>query len=323
MDSSEYDRTDSIPLFIGNQECSIGDIHEIFAYFLEKKINTDILFRVKCGDGWIDFSAHKLILSMWSPVLADMCYKTCKESDDTIIVEDILPTTFDAMLKFMYGSFSDRQLKDFSFLLKLYKAASAYEIKELKDLCKEKFFCSTPNKSNVFMLLDAAKLLECDSLIQRCYKILQVKTAEVLAAHELCNITPVMLMTILELPRVSFTSEYELISWVLAWVKNELLKDSSQQDYKKTFNGILVDFLPYLNFLNLSAEEFAKLYQNRKSDLMSEQEGFSIFMNIAIPGSHSLPSWCPGTPKQREYRNQNSDSLRSLDSLSNHSLLFT
>ncbi|CAL1269888.1 unnamed protein product [Larinioides sclopetarius] len=300
----------AIALSIGEQECSINNIQEIFGYFLEEKMFTDILFQVKCGDGWIDFSAHKLILSMWSPVLADMCDKTCMKSDDTIIVEDVSPMTFDTMLKFMYGSFSD-QLNDFSFLLKLYKAAAVYEINELKDLCKEKFVCSTPNKNNVFQLLDAGKLLNCESLIQRCYKILQVKTAEVLVAQELCNITPAMLKTILELPRVSFDSEKELISWVLAWVKNESLKHSS-----KSFKEILVDFLPYLNFLNLTAEEFAKFWQNRGNDLMSEQEGFSIFMNIAVPASHPLPSWCPSTPKQRDYRNQNFDSLSSMDSIS-------
>ncbi|CAL1269924.1 unnamed protein product [Larinioides sclopetarius] len=271
---------------------------------------TDISLQVKCDDGFINFSAHKFILSMWSPVLADMCYKTCKESNDTVIVKDVSPTTFDAMLKFMYGSSSDRQLNDFSFLLKLYKAAAVYEINELKNLCKEKFVCSTPKKNNVFQLLDAGKLLNCESLIQRCYKILQVKTAEVLAAQELCNITPAMLKTILELPRVSFDSEYELILWVLAWVKSDSLKDSC-----KTFKEILVDFLPYLNFLNLTAEEFAKLWQNRRSDLMSEQEGFSIFMNIAVPGSHPLPSWCPSTPKQRDYRDQNFDSLSSMNSI--------
>ncbi|GBL88052.1 hypothetical protein AVEN_133709-1 [Araneus ventricosus] len=303
----------SVPDFIGEQECSIGDMHEIFGYFLAEKMYTDVSLSVKCGDGWIDFSAHKLILSMWSPVLADMCYKPCKESDDTIRIENVSPTTFEAMLSFMYGSFIHRQLKDLSFLLKLYKAAAAYEINELKNLCKEQFVCSTPNKNNVFQLLDAGRLLDCESLVQRCYKILQMKTAEVLAAQELCNVKPAMLTTILEMPRVSFTSEYELISWVLAWVKNESLKD------KKTFKEILADFLPYLNFLNLSAEEFAKLCQNRKSDLMSEQEGFSIFMNISIPGSHPLPSWCPSAPKHREYRHQNSGSLSSMDSIG-HSL---
>ncbi|XP_055950071.1 BTB/POZ domain-containing protein 2-like isoform X2 [Argiope bruennichi] len=276
-------------------------------------MHTDVSFSVKCGDGWMDYSAHKLILSMWSPVFADMCYKPRNESDGPIRIEDISPSTFDAMLKFMYGCLPDRHLKDIPFLLKLYKGAVAYEVEALKNLCSEIFLCATPTKYNVFQLLDAGKLLDCESLVQRCYKILQTKTAEVLAAQELCNITPAMLTTILNMPYVSFTSEYELISWVFAWVKNELLKDSQ----KRSFKEILGDFLPYLNFLNLTSEEFAKLFQNRKSDLMSEQEGFSIFMNIALPGSYPLPSWYPSSPKHREYKNHAymaSGGLKSMDS---------
>ncbi|GFQ89278.1 BTB domain-containing protein [Trichonephila clavata] len=281
-------------------DCSLEEISDLLMRDWQDGVSTDISFAVKCGDGNIDFSAHKLILSIWSPVFADMCYDNYIGNKKVIYIEDVSPNIFETMLKFMYSSLSDRQCKDIPFMLKLYKAAVTYEIEALKDMCCDLFVSSTPNKNNVFHLLDAGKLLKCESLIQRCYKILETQTAEVLTAHELYNVTPAMLEIILNLPRVSFSSAFELVMWVVAWTKNEFLKDKND---KGSFESILRGFLPLLNLTELTAEEFGRVF-NHHSDLMSVEDGFSIFMNISNKGSWPLPSWYPSEPKPRAFRNQ-------------------
>ncbi|GIY57140.1 BTB domain-containing protein [Caerostris extrusa] len=288
----------SIPNFVGQEQCSLP---EVFSLFQKNKIETDVTFSVKCGDRCTEFSAHKLILSMWSPVFADMCYIPEKNAKFNFPINEVSPDTFEAMLKFMYGSSFVHQNKNIPFLIKLYDAAVIYQIKTLLDVTRNALMCSKPDKHNVFQLFRAGELLDCENLKQRCQLVLQNQTPEVLAAQELCKVTPSMLKLILDLPRISFFSEYDLISWVLAWVKNEVLK---HENYARSFKDIFIEFAPYLNLTKLTAEEFGKLFQNRK-DLMSEKEGFSIFMNIANPGSWPLPDW--GTSrqraKQRVYRN--------------------
>ncbi|GIY73891.1 BTB domain-containing protein [Caerostris darwini] len=285
----------TFPNFVGQEQCSLP---EVFSLFQKNKIETDVTFSVKCGDGCIEFSAHKLILSMWSPVFADMCYIPEKNAKSNFPINDVSPATFEAMLKFMYGSSLDHQNKNIRLLIKLYDAAGLYQIKTLSDVCRDALMCSKPDKHNVFQLFRAGEILNCENLKQRCQLVLQNQTPEVLAAQELCNVTPSMIKLILDLPRISFFSEYDLISWVLAWVKNEVLKHSNE----KSFKDIFIEFAPHLNLTKLTAEEFGKLFQNRK-DLMSEKEGFSIFMNIANPGSWPLPDWGSSTPRQRVYRN--------------------
>ncbi|GFY69502.1 BTB domain-containing protein [Trichonephila inaurata madagascariensis] len=283
------------------QECSIEEISGwLMRGDWQDGVSTDISFAVKCGDGNIDFSAHKLILSIWSPVFADMCYHGNVGDKKVIYIEDVSPTIFETMLKFMYSSISDRQCKDIPFMLKLYKAAITYEIEALKDMCCDIFVSSTPNKNNVFHLLDAGKLLKCESLIQRCCKILETQTAEVLTEQELYNVTPAMLKIILNLPRISFSSPFELVMWVVAWTKNEFLKDKND---KKSFEDILKEFLPLLNLAELTGEEFGRVFSHHK-DLMSVEDGFCIFMNITNKGSWPLPSWYPSEPKLRAFRNQ-------------------
>ncbi|GFU15694.1 BTB domain-containing protein [Trichonephila clavipes] len=202
----------------------------------------------------------------------------------------------------MYSSISDRQCKDIPFMLKLYKAAVTYEIEALKNMCCDIFVSSTPNKSNVFHLLDAGKLLKCESLIQRCYKILETQTAEVLTAQELYNVTPAMLKIILNLPRISFSSPFELVMWVVAWASSWTFRVKDKDD-KKSFEGILKEFLPLLNLTELAAEKFGRIFSHH-NDLMSVEDGFCIFMNITNKGSWPLPSWYPSEPIPRAFRNQ-------------------
>ncbi|GIX84912.1 BTB domain-containing protein, partial [Caerostris darwini] len=284
------------PNFVGQEQYSLP---EVLSLFQKNKTETDVTFSVKRGDGCIEFSAHKLILSMWSPVFADMCYIPEKNAKSNFPINDVSPVTFEAMLKFMYGSSLDPQNKNIPLLIKLYDAAGLYQIKTLSDVCHDALMCSKPDKHNVFQLFRAGEILNCENLKQRCQLVLENQTPEVLAAQELCNVTPSMLKLILNLPRTSFVSEYDRISWVLAWVKNEYVK---HENYARSFKDIFIEFAPYLNFTKLTAEEFGELLQNRK-DLMSEKEAFSIFKNIAYPGSWPSAAWGTRIPKQRVYRN--------------------
>lgn len=292
--SIEEPEPESLPIAAYENLNSIG---ETFRYYWRNQLYTDVEFRVQCGDGWINYKAHKLVLCIWSRVMADRLSK----AEGIIEITDVAPSAFEDMLKFMYGSVCSlhKQRKEIEQILKVYNAAIKYQVEFLKVLCLNMFVSTPANKYNVFKLLEAGKSIGSDIVQQRCLKVLQEKTANVLAAHDLSNVSFSMMKVILELPSVSFSSEYELITWVSAWVKNELLKTTNKRSYKAIMNQVL----PYLKFTTLTTEELGKLLRNlmknQKShekefddDIISESDGFKLFMNVVNPGSYPLPKWC-------------------------------
>jgi BTB/POZ domain len=66
------------------------------------------------------------------------------------IVEDIEPEIFEHLLRFIYGGELPEDIGDVS--LKLFEAAHYYEIKQLKEICKQQlpFVLKTENAIEIF-----------------------------------------------------------------------------------------------------------------------------------------------------------------------------
>ncbi|KAJ0262379.1 BTB/POZ and MATH domain-containing protein 3 [Hirschfeldia incana] len=142
---------------------------------LDSEVGCDIAFQV--GDETC--KAHKLILAARSPVFRAQFYGPIGDNNvDTIVIEDIEPSIFKAMLSFIYtdvlpdlheitGSASASSLTN--MMQHLLAAADLYDLGRLKVLC-EVFLCENLNVDNVATTLALAEQHQLLELKAFCLK---------------------------------------------------------------------------------------------------------------------------------------------------------
>ena len=157
---------------------------------------------------------------------------------------------------------------------------------------------------NVFRILEVSEQIKDKGLREECLKILAEKTEEIIASYELCDVTSSMVHIILDLPKLSLNSEYELISWIFEWAK---VKSKDEDSLCANAREYLEKLLQDLDFLSLTAEEFSMLCENNPN-IFSEDEKTRISMNIAsislkilLPGMMEMPDFFDKDLKPREY----------------------
>lgn len=85
---------------VENDDGIAGNLYNMF----KQGDHTEVQFAVSSGDGSeITFSAHKLILSLWSPYFEDMFSTSDTKMDKSITIKDVNPVAFEGMLRFMYA----------------------------------------------------------------------------------------------------------------------------------------------------------------------------------------------------------------------------
>ncbi|KAL7611003.1 hypothetical protein Lser_V15G13724 [Lactuca serriola] len=120
-----------------------SDIGSNFGMLLENMEGCDVIFKV--GDE--KFHAHKLVLAARSPVFRSQFYQQERDHDD-IIITDMEPKVFEAMLHFIYrdeltdelvasSSSSEQNVSD-SVVAKLLAAADRYDLTRLRRICESR-----------------------------------------------------------------------------------------------------------------------------------------------------------------------------------------
>ncbi|KFM77880.1 hypothetical protein X975_19082, partial [Stegodyphus mimosarum] len=228
-----------------------------------------------------------------------MFYNPEQISLNVVTIKECDPSAFEAMLNFMYGGKAAKG--DFKFAIEVFKLAGRYQIDGLKSRYSKIISSSCPSLENVFDLLEAVKYLQADgqlfanSLESRCRKLMESETNKILKHVDPCRIPSSVVSILLDLPRLNLSSELDLLEWVFIWAKNLCVTTASYYSIRE----VLEEFLPQLNLIHLDSESFAKLVKKHQ-DVFSDSECLSIFMNIAIPGSWPLPSWCDANRQRRE-----------------------
>lgn len=138
---------------------------------------------------------------------------------------------------------------------------------------------------NVFDMLQLAEFMKDISLRDKCYKLLEEQTREVISSYDLRDVTKDMVHTIIQLPKLSLSCEYELMKWIFQWATAMVKKGDSGFTNAREF---LETFLLIMNFLALTFKEFATLCKDYP-DFFSLDEIALICLNIAHPGSREMP----------------------------------
>ncbi|GLT75457.1 hypothetical protein SLA2020_471800 [Shorea laevis] len=147
-----------------------------FKEVLESEVGCDIVFQV--GDE--TFKAHKLILAARSPVFRAQFFGLVGDPPnlDTVVVKDIEPSIFKAMLLFIYTdklpdvhevTGSTSMCMSTNMVQHLLAVADLYNLDRLKLLCESKL-CEELNADTVATTLALAEQHHCTQLKSICLK---------------------------------------------------------------------------------------------------------------------------------------------------------
>ncbi|KAG7169608.1 BTB/POZ domain-containing protein 6-like [Homarus americanus] len=237
---------------------------------------------------------HRLILAMSSPVFEAMFYGGMAEkTDKPIEILDVQPDAFKALLQYIYSD--DINLKSFDQVCEICYAAKKYMIPSLVEQCTQ-FIWRDLHPGNVCRAYEFARLFEEPRLLDKCMQIIQNTTDQVLKDASFEEIDAATLRTILQQEILSVS---ELVLWeaCLQWAKQECVRQSlevSPMNQRK----VLGDCLGLIRFLTLSPTEFAN--SPAVSGLLSQEESYTLLMNISSPGVTTIPSPFSQINKKRQ-----------------------
>ncbi|GAV88648.1 BTB domain-containing protein/MATH domain-containing protein [Cephalotus follicularis] len=151
-----------------------SDIGHHFGMLLDKEEGSDVTFNV-CGE---KFRAHKLVLAARSPVFESQVLDAMDEDDHELVITDMEPIVFKALLHFIYKDSLDED-EDFSvsssscspsvsdsLVAKLLAAADKYDLPRLRLMC-ESVLCkeiSVTSVAHIMALADRYRAMELKSV---------------------------------------------------------------------------------------------------------------------------------------------------------------
>ncbi|MCD7472867.1 BTB/POZ and MATH domain-containing protein 4 [Datura stramonium] len=161
-----------------------SDMGSQFGMLLEHMEGSDVVFSV-AGE---KFHAHKLVLAARSPVFRTVLFNEMEGDKKEIVVTDMEPRVFKAMLHFIYrDSLVEEELEDTSsasipsvtdtLTAKLLSAADRYNLTRLRRVC-ESHLCKDISVNSVSRILALADLYHATELKAVCLRF----AAENLAA---------------------------------------------------------------------------------------------------------------------------------------------
>ncbi|KAJ7964570.1 BTB/POZ and MATH domain-containing protein [Quillaja saponaria] len=197
--------------FEGAKQCvtvPVSDMGHDFKGLLESEVGYDIVFQV----GSESFKAHKLILAARSPVFRAQFFGLVGDPTlDKVVVEDIEPFIFKAMLLYIYTDklpdiyevMGLTSMCSYTVMVQhLLAAADLYNLDRLKSLCESKL-CEEINTDIVAPTLALAEQHHCPQLKAICLKFIAnpANLGEVMQSEAFMHLKescPSMLLELLE-----------------------------------------------------------------------------------------------------------------------------
>lgn len=157
---------------------------------------------------------HKLILAMASPVFERMFYGNLPDKTDPIVIPDVQPEAFHAMLEYIY---SDKiNISSFDKACELCYVAKKYLLPHVVAQCTH-FLWADLSPKNACRAYEFAKLFDEPRLMQSSMEIISAKTKEVLADPNFCDIEMSTFLTILDCDKLNIDTELDLFNALLRY----------------------------------------------------------------------------------------------------------
>jgi len=164
-------------------------------YLLHSEKWADCRFLVGSSPTQRLIAGHKLLLAMASPVFERMFYGNLPDKTDPIVIPDVQPEAFEAMLEYIY---TDRiTIGSFDKACELCYVAKKYMLPHVVTRCTH-FLWADLSPKNACRAYEFAKLFDEPRLMQSSMDLIAANTREVLSDPSFLDIEVSTLMAILD-----------------------------------------------------------------------------------------------------------------------------
>ena len=203
--------------------------------------------------------AHKLVLSIGSPVFEAMFYGELAETSDSIELPDC---EYDSLLELFRYMYSDEVNLNGSNVMGVLYLAKKYMVPSLADKCMEYLECNV-DPTNVFSMLSSAQKYEGKKLVDRCWEVIDKQAEKAVKSDEFATIDRSLLETIVVRDGLT-VKEIELFKAVDLWATKECERQGLAADgaLKRRVLGETV--VKALRFPTMKQEDFASVVLDSK-----------------------------------------------------------
>ncbi|XP_054706897.1 BTB/POZ domain-containing protein 6-B-like [Uloborus diversus] len=250
----------------------------------QKKKFSDITFIVGAPSAAKKYTGNRVVLAMSSPVFEAMFQGDTSPGKSRVVrVTDIHPSGFENLLRYAYSD--GLRLQSIEDAMMTAFAAKKYALPHLLDQCLS-YLESNVCPKNVCQIYEFAQSVDAPLLVFLCLNIVDRQTFHVLTSPHFTMVLPSTAELVASRPYLNLYSEFTVYTSLVAWAEEECHRRKICAD-PDNLRHVLEHHLPYVRFLAMSPEEFAK--GPAKSGMLSVDECFSIFMNLAIPDCVGVP----------------------------------
>ncbi|XP_017100755.2 uncharacterized protein [Drosophila bipectinata] len=209
------------------QNCLV-EIKDRGQYLLRSEKWADCRFLVGTPPNQQLVAAHKLLLAMASPVFETMFFGNLPDKTDPIVISDVQPEAFEALLEYIY---TDRiHITSFDKACELCYVAKKYMLPHVVTRCTH-FLWADLSPKNACRAYEFAKLFDEPRLMQSSMDLIAANTREVLSDPSFLDIEVPTLMAILDQNRLNIDSELDLFNCLLKFANERgMLNESGQED---------------------------------------------------------------------------------------------
>ena len=198
-------------------------------FIFHNDLFTDVKFVVPKANGESEskqvISAHKLVLSISSPVFEAMFYGELAETGDSIELPDCECDSLLELFRYMY---SDEVNLSGSNVMGVLYLAKKYMVTSLADKCTE-YLQDNLDPSNVLSILPSAQKYEEKNLVDQCWKVIDKRTKEALKSDGFATIERSLLEAVVKRDTVTI-EEIELFKAVDLWATKQCEKQGLAAD---------------------------------------------------------------------------------------------
>jgi len=283
----EDDQEPEAPLFI----------RESLAQFWQRGILTDVVFQI----GSEKFSAHRIVLSAFSPVFDYMLYPRDSEGKPIaslskgplqVKLDYSDAKMFKTFLHFIYTDEVDVDSDNIGAIMKL---ADRYQVDKLKAHCSE-FLEQDVNLDNVIDLFIAGpSLTGTDEL---GFSFIEENATEVLKSDNIGKLNSKQFAKILKSDRLEI-SEAELFNVLKKWGELQITKNGGQGDLKETCKDLI-------GLIRYPLMQISDLGQISQSGFLEAENLLALFSYVSVT-DESLRPQIPfnTTPRQGDSKDVN------------------
>ena len=260
-------------------------IRERTTFMFNNDLFSDVKFVVRKSDDESEskqaIPAHKLMLSIGSPVFEAMFYGDLAETSDSIELPDC---EYESLLELFRYLYSDEVTLSGSNVMGVLYLAKKYMVPSLAVKCTE-YLQDHLDPSNVFTILVSARKYDEEKLVNRCWKLIDKQTKDAVKSEGFAKIDRPLLEELVKRDTL-YIPEVELFKVVVQWADKELARRDVVADGREKRNIIGERIIKAIRFPIMKQDEFSAVVINTR--ILSDDEVYNLTKHFSAVKSSPM-----------------------------------